>query len=197
MMSSIFTPVDYTQHPSTMKVTTSSQDWCGHSFSQLGLDDEGGFDVQQMSYFESEGDASWKLKNALLEDEVWTKIRLNPEGLPTGKIKIIPGTFASRLRHIPLAVETATATMSDHPTAANLREYRLLYEKSERELVIYFQKEFPHEIQAWEETYVSGWGASAKKLTTKAVRKTTIKTDYWNKHSNADASWRTKLKLEQ
>ena len=196
MMTSVFTPVDYAQHPNTMKVSTSSLEWCGHSFTQMEMVDDGGYNVTQHSYFESEGEATWKLKGAVVEDGIWNQIRMNPQALPTGDIKAIPGSFSSRLRHVPLAVEKATATLADHPTDGKLQRYSLNYTGTDRQLVIDFQKDFPHEIEGWEETYVSGFGAGAKKLTTKAKRKTTIKTDYWNKHNVEDAEWRKKLMLD-
>jgi len=62
-------------------------------------------------------------------------------------------------------------------------------------LKIIFQKEFPFQIEAWEESNISGWGKSVKKLITKAVRKKTIMFDYWNKHNNKDLLLRKKLDL--
>lgn len=102
MMSSIFTPVDATQ--STYKVSTSSQEWCGHSFSQLNLR-KNKYEGLLRSYFQAEGDRSFSLKKAWLEDEVWSKIRLNPTQLPVGDIEMIPGTQFLRLRHREHAVD--------------------------------------------------------------------------------------------
>lgn len=195
MMASVFTPVNDQLHPHTLKVSCTSQDWCGHSFTQVNLNKRK-YEVTERSYFESEGDRTFSVQQAVLEDEIWNRIRLNPDGLPQGEITMVPGTFSSRLRHIKLKAERANAVLEDHPSQARLRQYKIRYPETDRELVIYFHKDFPHEIQAWEETYVSGWGKNAQKLTTKAVRKTTIQTDYWNKHNRADAHWRKKLELD-
>lgn len=35
MISSIFTPVNTQTFPHSLKVTTTSQEWCGHTFTQL------------------------------------------------------------------------------------------------------------------------------------------------------------------
>ena len=98
MMSSIFTPVD--KNKSTFKVTTSSQEWCGHTFSQLNLK-KNQYKGILHSYFMNEGDQEFTLDAALLEDEIWTKIRLNPKDLPTGTIELIPGTMFLRLEEDP------------------------------------------------------------------------------------------------
>lgn len=195
LMASVFTPVDQLQHPRSLKLTATCQDWCGHTFTQLNLGKEK-WKAVEYSYFEMDGDRTWELSNAMLEDEVWNQLRINPQALPTGEVQMIPGVWSTRLRHIAMEVETANAVLTDHPIDASLQQYKLTYPKLDRELVISFGKEFPYEIQGWEETYVSGWGDGAKKLTTTAVRKTTIKTDYWDKHDVADAEWRDKLMLD-
>jgi len=48
---------------------------------------------------------------SLQEDEIWTRIRLNPHTLPTGDIEIIPGKQFARFRHFKLKAEKATATL--------------------------------------------------------------------------------------
>lgn len=55
IMESVFTPVYSGKHPDTLKLTSSSQEWCGNVFTQLNLD-ENSYNVRLFSYFESEGD---------------------------------------------------------------------------------------------------------------------------------------------
>ncbi|NJO02264.1 MAG: hypothetical protein HC880_11765 [Bacteroidia bacterium] len=55
ILQSTFTPVDVQNHPNTLKVTTSTQEWCGHTFTQLNWQ-KGKYKLQSHSYFESEGD---------------------------------------------------------------------------------------------------------------------------------------------
>lgn len=197
LMTSVFTPADGVS-PS-LKVTSSSQEWCGHTFMQLNQRGKK-LDVQLRSYFQNEGDQNFQLDVALLEDEVWTKIRLAPQSLPTGDIQIIPGTLFSRLRHEPLKVEKASATMASDNDASlspdELQVYTMDYESIERKLVIKFEKKFPHRIVAWEESNVSGFGPDAKMMTTRAVKTHSILSDYWNRHNVADAPLRQELGLQ-
>ena len=58
-----------------MKVTCSSQEWCGHTFTQL--EHKGKYHITSHSYFESEGEQKFSVEEALLEDDVWSKIRLS------------------------------------------------------------------------------------------------------------------------
>ena len=197
MMASIFTPVDYQK--STIKVTTSSQEWCGHTYSQLNLKKKQ-YKGRLHSYFMDEADEEFALDAALLEDEIWTKIRLNPEGLPTGEIKIIPGTIALRLKHRDFAVETAVATATHFDNAElsenKLTKYSISYQDFKRTLDITFDSAFPHTIYSWEETMESGFGDGKKTLTTKATRTHAINSAYWGQHDVADGPLRAKLGLE-
>ncbi|TDI78598.1 MAG: septum formation inhibitor Maf [Caldithrix sp.] len=190
MMTSVFTPVAVSKQP-TLKVTSSSQEWCGQTFMQLN-NREGKIEALLHSYFQSEGEQNFKLDAALLEDEVWTRIRLAPESLPTGKIEIIPGLQFARLRHTPLKVEKATAKLS---TAGELQVYTIEYKKLKRKLVIKFEKDFPHRIIAWEESQMSGYGPSAKMLTTRAVKTHSILSDYWSKNRLSDSHLKDELGL--
>ncbi|MFQ5752653.1 MAG: septum formation inhibitor Maf [bacterium] len=197
IMTSIFTPVDVNKN-STLKVTSSSQEWCGHTFMQLNARNDK-FDVLLRSYFQNEGDQEFELKSALLEDEVWTKIRLAPNTLPTGSIKIIPGLQFARLRHVPLKIEKATARLSTlkQPSLSpnELWVYAIEYQDIKRKLVITFEKNFPYRILAWEESHPSGFGAKAKMLTTRAVKTHAIKSPYWSKNKVSDSYLRDNLGL--
>lgn len=193
MMDSVFTPLDIDKFPNSMKLSSSSQEWCGNTFTQLNLGEDG-FDVQSFSYFESEGDSMSKLDNVFLEDELWTRIKINPGTLPVGEIKAIPGAMASRLTHRELAVESAKASLrrnSGDPSL--LMDYNLSYPASGRSLTVTFNKNFPYEIVSWEETYKSGFGENARELTTKATIDKTLVTDYWNKNKPMDRALREEL----
>jgi len=195
IMSSIFSPVDHTEP--TLKVTTSSQEWCGHTFAQLNLRNNR-YEVRHYSYFQNEGDREFNLEQALLEDELWTRIRLNPSDLPTGDIELIPGTQFLRLGHREFAVEKASAdlevvadpALSEKP----LTRYRIEYQEFQRELEITFEQDFPYAIVAWEEKVQSGFG-EPRTLTTRAVRTHVINTPYWTQHAVADTVLRQELGL--
>ena len=193
MMTSIFTPLDVDSHPGTLKTSTTAQEWCGHTYLQLNLRD-GGYRVQGNSYFEAEADQTFMLEAAWLEDEIWTRIRAAPATLPVGRIEIIPGGQQSRLRHRPPAVETANASLER--SAEGVYTYTLDYPESRRTLSIQFRESFPHEILGWEEAYRSGFGTSAKRLTTRAVRTHSVQLDYWTRNRNADLPLRKELGLD-
>ena len=150
MMSSIFTPVS-ADKPS-LKVTTTVQEWCGHVFIQLNQRN-GKYNVQLRSYFQAENDQDFMLDDALLEDEIWTRIRLAPDSLPTGDIELIPGGQFARLRHTPLKVEMATAKLTTtgdtQPSGNDINVYTISYKDIRRTLSIEFEKSFPHRILAW------------------------------------------------
>lgn len=195
ILESVFTPVNIEQYPNSLKVTTSIQEWCGHAFTQLNLKRDN-YQVNSFSYFESEGDQTYNLDKTILEDEIWNRIRIAPESLPLGNLRIIPSTINSRLIHRPLQAERAKANLKTSEIDENINVYTLEYPEAARSLSIHFEKAFPHKIIGWEETYPGiPWQAKSKKLTTRAKIKETLFTKYWNQHSLKDAELRKKLGL--
>ena len=184
IMQSIFYPVGNNQH--ALKISCSVQEWCGHVYTQLNNRED--YDIVSHSYFESEADESFSLNKSILENELWTQLRINPKSLPTGTIEVIPSFEFLRLRHVPFKAYSATATLTDNSYAIN-------YPELNRSLTIHFNAQFPYEIEGWEETFISGFGQKAKELTTKAIKLQTIKSDYWNKNTNADNVLRETLEL--
>lgn len=197
MMSSVFTPVDAGTGPATLKVTTTSQEWCGHTYTQFNFRNTA-YDVRSFSYFEKEGDREFSLDPVMLEDEIWNRIRLAPATLPTGAIRMIPGTMSSRLRHIDLAAEDARASLAEIGADSSGRElvrYTIEYPGSQRTLAIEFEKRFPFRIISWSETYRDGFGPKAQMLTTRATCTHELMIDYWAHNSTADDSLRRSLGL--
>jgi hypothetical protein len=193
MMNSIFTPLNIADHPYSLKETLSAQEWCGNWFMQLNLRN-GKYLVGLNSYFETEGDEEFTLEKAFLEDEIWTRIRIDPSTLPLGNIKIIPGAMVARFTHGGLRVEDAEATLRE--SSDKLMSYRTQYKSKGRTLVIKFTKDFPYKIISWKETYGSGNGNIDKFLTTKATRKKTLLVDYWNRNKTVDLGMRKELGLD-
>jgi len=111
MMLSAFTPVNVKTNPNTIKISASSQEWCGHTFTQLNLQDDKSYVAKLFSYFESEGDKEINIKAELLEDEVWARLRIAPNDLPVGNLKVLPGALYQRLRHIELEPVEAKASL--------------------------------------------------------------------------------------
>ena len=151
MMTSIFTPVDLKKHTNTLKVSSSSQEWCGHTYMELEAE-KNHFSFELKSYFESEGEIEKKVEKAFLEDEIWTRLRIDPKSLPTGTVKMLPGAFFARLRHIEYQAFSVEAELSSHKENSQLLTYQLNYLGIDRTLNIHFNKSFPHQIEGWEET---------------------------------------------
>ncbi|MBQ4822496.1 septum formation inhibitor Maf [Aquimarina sp. MMG016] len=189
IMQSTFYPVADNQH--AIKISSSMQEWCGHVYAQLNNRKQ--FEIMSHSYFQSEADQEFSLDKAILENELWTKIRINPDGLPQGDIKIIPSFEYSRLRHKEIKAYAAKASLSKQ---GNTNTYSITYPELNRSISITFTSSFPYEIEGWTETFKSGFGPNAKELTTKATRIKSIKSAYWGKNTNKDEALRVELGLQ-
>ena len=198
IMKSVFTPIPSEQQPfsKTLKVSTTRQDWCGHVYLQYNFEGDH-YKVKQYSYFEKEGDKDVTIPYAHLEDEIWTRIRIDPKTLPLGEIEMIPGSFFTTLRMIDLGVENAVAelTNTQDGNRGGISQYTVTYPSLGRTLSIRFNRNFPYDILSWSETYQSGSGKDAKVLTTEARRTHAIMVDYWNKNSVKDLKLRKELGL--
>lgn len=186
IMQSIFYPVSNNQH--ALKISSSMQEWCGHVYTQLN--NKSNFELTSHSYFENEADQVFQIPKAILENELWTQLRFNPNQLPQGDLDIVPSFEFVRLKHIQLKAYKAIATMTNNT-------YKIVYPELNRTLSIQFSENFPYDILGWEETFVSGYGSSAQTLTTKATHLKTIKSPYWSKNSNADENLRKTLELDE
>ncbi len=189
MMLSVFTPVDAMAHPRTLKTTASIQEWCGMTFSQMNLRGEK-FTATGFSYFEQEGDTTYEIEAAWLEDELWTKLRLKPQSLPQGNFQIIPGAFHARFYHRPHRPLKASGSWSEGETE---QTYELQFlDVPARTLRITTEKAWPHAITGWTETLHASEG---RKITTRAIRRKTLLLDYWNRNGIRDRALREQLEL--
>lgn len=189
MMLSAFTPVERNQNPHTLKLSMSSQEWCGQVYTQVNLRHKN-YIVSSHSYFENEADQELNLKVSWLEDELWNRIRLDPKSLPVGEVNMIPGLFFSRLKHVGLDGEKAICTLDE---AAGIFTYLILYPELKRSLAIEFEKEFPHRIRGWIEQQED----NGKTQTTTATLDKLLITDYWTKNKNEFLYLRDSLGLSQ
>lgn len=187
MMTSVFTPVDPNQ-THALKVTTSVQEWCGHTFTQFNYRD-GQYKGILRSYFQDESDRDFNLPGVELEDNLWLRIRLTPDQLPTGTIQLIPGTQFQRLTHVLPDVQTATA---ERISKGATQIYRVTYMSLARKLYITYETAYPHAIIAWEESYQQ----RGQWVTTTAKKTHSMMLDYWSKHAAADSTYRKKLGLK-
>ena len=188
IMSSVFYPVSDNAH--ALKLTTSIQEWCGHIYTQLNNRES--FEVRSHSYFEGEADQDLRLPKTVLEDELWTRLRFEPDALPTGKKALVPSQEYLRLKHLPIKAYDATLTLSE---PGESRTYTLTYPELNRTLQIHFQGTFPFRIEGWTETYPSAFGPGSPMITSSARRNKTLLTPYWRKNTNSDVSLRDTLGL--
>ena len=188
IMTSTFQPVKQKGH--ALKVTNSVQEWCGHVYSQLN--NRQAFEIKSHSYFESEGDREVELEKTILEDEIWTLIRLAPEELPLGEHQILPSFEFLRLKHKPFQAYTANLT-SEIEGAFSV--YTITYPELQRTLKITYTTEFPHAIESWEESSPAGFGGGGSLLTTTAKRMQRIQAPYWRLNDPKDEALRAELGL--
>lgn len=184
IMLSVFSPVDGSP---ALKTTCTVQDWCGQVFFQTNLE-KSGIRARSFSYFETEGDSDKRLPIVLLEDELWTKIRLNPDQIPSGKVNILPSATYVRLRHKPFQPEAAEVKIETSGAESVLK---INYLNIPRSLSIRFETASPYRILGWEETS-GGDSAVQSKGTIKASRMSA----YWSEHNNLHLPLRDSLRLK-
>lgn len=181
IMTSVFTPTDVNDN--TIKVSASIQEWCGHTYSQLN-NRKGKYQYTGHSYFASEADEDIKIPAVALEDELWTQARLEPKGLPQGKIQILPSLVHLRLKHIEGQAYEADASLD---LDEGIYTYNLDYKTIDRKLILHFEEMFPHRIISWEE-HEAG-------LVTSGKRTHDMKSSYWTKNKNSDSQLKVDLGL--
>jgi len=188
VMSSSFYPVKDNQH--ALKVSSSVQEWCGHVYAQLNNRED--FEYVSHSYFEGEADQQLKMKKDILENELWNKLRINPEGLPQGELEIIPSLEYIRMAHKEIKPYKALALLTSDE---GISTYSITYTELNRILSINFSTDFPHTIESWSDEFKSGFGPNAQILKSKATKIKLIKTPYWRHNTNKDLILRDSLGL--
>jgi len=184
ILTSTFTPINTKDHPNTLKATTSIQEWCGVTFTQLNLNADS-YHYKSFSYFESEGDVDKKISKALLEDELLTRIRINNGLLPEGEVDLIPSVLQSRFAHQDIKPTKAIIVKN---TTEKRIQYNIEIRSQNRTLTIDVESKFPYKILAWTEQQANG-------LTTTATLKKSLRSPYWKQKSLADENLRKKLLL--
>lgn len=189
LMTSVFTEVDTKKPRGPVKMTQSSQEWCGHSWLQFN-EEKRGYRYQQHSYFESESDAEAYFPVQILEDGVWSQIRMNPSALPTGAVEMIPAGHFLRFSHITPQAYTADAALK---TAGDSTTYTIEYRGISRKVSISFENAFPYRILSWEEVQE---GRNGKMERSAAYRKGTERLAYWTLNSIQDSTYRQNIGME-
>ncbi len=197
LFSSTFTPIDRNKFPQSLKVTATSQEWCGTIFTQLNLSGEK-YKYQQRSYFEKEGDVQDDLSKGFLEDEVYTVLRMNPELLPKGTFQMIPALNYMQLKHLKNRTYKVNAGIRTYKEkefkGEKLNEYRINFPELKRELRIIYENKAPYKIVGWLDTFPSAF--DGKQRTTKATLTAQKMLPYWGQNSLADTKLRKELGLD-
>jgi hypothetical protein len=184
LMTSTFSPVS--NNKKALKISFSSQEWCGNTFVQLNNKTQ--FEIDFHSYFESNADRKLSLKKNILENELWNLLRINPKNLPIGNVKIIPSFDFLALHHQKIKAYKAKTSLKE---VGNFIIYSINYPELKRIINIKATKEFPFIIESWEETTTE----RGEKSTTKAEKINTILSAYWSKNGVADVDERKQLGL--
>jgi len=187
IMNSTFSPLPTKQHP--LKISTSSQEWCGQVYMQLNNVDK--FNIISHSYFEGESDQNISIEKDILENEIWNLIRINPEELPKGEFMMVPSFEYIRLNHKETKSYKAIATLT---TTDSLVVYTVHYPDLPRQLSIFFNRSFPYEIEKWEESSFTS-SSDTLGLKTIATKIKRIRTNYWAQNSNNDKLLRSSMGL--
>lgn len=198
IMTSVFTPVQTAAHPMTLKISNSSQEWCGQTYMQINYNKKDQYDYLLHSYFENEADKTGQVRAKILEEELFNRIRISPAALPTGTMEILPSAEYSRLTHRPYTpspaeLNLATYNGNEFP-GDNLQVYTIKYPELNRTLEIVFEKEAPYQIAGWKDTYPSMFDKQPR--TTIAKRTNTIMDAYWNHNARSDMDKRRELGLD-
>ena len=184
LMTSTFSPIDINKK--TLKISFSSQEWCGNTFAQLN--NKSDYQIQFYSYFESNSDRKITLKKDILENELWNQLRISPENIPVGELQIIPSFEYLSLHHKKFQSYKAEASLVKN---GDFLMYTINYPSLKRKLSIQLKKDFPFTIESWNEEISS----RGKSLITKAKKIKTIQSAYWSKNGVADLEERKALGL--
>lgn len=184
LMTSTFSPIN--TNKKAIKISFSAQEWCGNTFMQLN--NRGNFKIDFFSYFESNADRKLSLKKYVLENEFWNLLRINPLEIKTGNYKVIPSFEFLGLNHQEIKGYDAVVNLLEKD---GFIYFSIMYPTLKRKLTIQLTKEFPFNIESWEETFTQ----RGTKLTTKATKIKTIQSAYWSKNRVTDTKERQELGL--
>ncbi len=197
LFNSVFTPINRNKFPKSLKVSASSQEWCGTMYTQFNLILDTDYKVEHRSYFESEGDRVTRIKKSYLEDEVFTVLRMNPLLLPVGTVQLIPPANYIQLKHLQIKSYKAITSLIPYDkkeiSGSNLMQYKIVYPELNRSIRIVFENKAPYKIMGWFEKFPSSF--DGKSRTTSIILKTQKMLPYWRQNSLKDKYLREELGL--
>ena len=168
LMTSVFValrPVNNLPAGTPTKVSFSAQEWCGHAYHQI-LVDEKQVRSQRHSYFDGEADADETLENrgphVLYEDAVllWARGLAGPflEAGKSREVDLLRSVKTVRLNHVPLTWERAKLTRGAEAEKvavpagtfdAEVRTVEIGQGRDARAWTIHVERAHPHRIVKW------------------------------------------------
>lgn len=158
VMTSVF--ADPGRGFSPLKITFSSQEWCGHTFQDTRFS-EGGASISINSYFEGEtGQKEMPLEGALAEDALWITLRqlaapkIAAQPQPSGQVKLLSSAFQDRMAHQPSRIMGAEIVWDLSPRevkvpAGRFQVVQAKWSRPSRSCVVDLERAYPHRIVQW------------------------------------------------
>jgi hypothetical protein len=195
IMTSVFTAVEKKNklpEMSTMKISFTSQEWCGNVFEVLKRN-KNGFTGNSFSYFESEGEQKFKLtnhNNLDTEDNLWIIIRELKKPILTKassmKIRVLPSSWARRKTHAPIKILKGILSKGKRDTMSTvlgeIESIPFEWNLNGKTTKVWVEADYPHRILSWVEPDGSNGSIIASRRET-----------YWRRKSNDDLYLREKL----
>ncbi len=196
VMTSVFSavePLTQSQPFELLKLNLSSQEWCGHVFEEVRIDD-GRLRGDLNSYFESEGRQEWSFdrpQEFASEDHLLIRLReLKGTFMDEGESRqmtLLPSLWQFRIRHAPreLVEVTLTKGRQEDVTVGDGEEYAAIpwtWSYDTREKKVWIDTVYPHRILRWE----SSEGGRGELMVSKRL-------PYWGLHDIEDEHLRDEL----
>jgi hypothetical protein len=196
VMTSVFAAVEKKlgfENMATMKISYSSQEWCGQVFERLVRTAQK-YEGMLYSYFESEGEESYGFdaSGVETEDNLWIRVReLNGELLKEGesrKLRLIPSRWIIRKSHVPTVIVDATLSKGKpelrQSALGKIPTIPFSWKIGEGTTVVYVEQKYPHRIVEFKERD----GSSGKLIAAQ-------RQPYWQQNANRFAEKRIPLGL--
>lgn len=197
MQNTVFAPLDITNHPMALKSQASSQEWCGTQYLQTNRKGKS-YDIVRHSYFEDEADMDFSLENTYLEEDLWTKLRMNPELAPVGEIQMLPAGSVLQLTHWLVKPYATAASIEPYNDTLfvgnNLKKYRIATPELNRTVELVFENQPPFKIIGFTDSYPAK--VNGEPQTTIARLTHQIVEPYWQMNTPADSTARSMLGLK-
>ncbi len=185
LMTSTFTPTSLLKN--AIKISYSSQEWCGNTFIQLNNREK--YQLHFRSYFETNSDRDFSLNKVPLENDFWNLLRINPKAIKTGNYKVIPSFEYLALQHKEVKPYEAIILILE-------KEHHLVfsieYKELDRKLTINLENKAPYIIESW----IENFSKSGTTYTNSAKRIKTIQSAYWNEKGENGLKYRKELGLD-